>query len=178
MIDIIINREAEFWELGFEEEARRAATAALMAVLGDKVGAIELELGLTLADDETVWALNRDHRGQDKPTNVLSFPLLDSPLDGESLSPEAPGVPVLLGDVILAWETVAREAREQGKSVTHHALHLIIHGVLHLLGHDHETETEAEIMEPLEIAILHGLGIPDPYGDLTPAPAPAASEPP
>jgi probable rRNA maturation factor len=176
MIDIIINREAESWESGFEEEARRAATAALTAVLGDRIGATELELGLTFADDETVRTLNRDHRGQDKPTNVLSFPLLDAPLDEESLTPEAPGVPVLLGDVILAWETVAREAQDQGKSVTHHALHLVIHGVLHVLGHDHETETEAETMEHLEIAILHGLGIPDPYGDLIPTPA--APEPP
>ncbi len=167
MIDIIINLEAEAWEAEFEAQARRAAEATLVAILGETVttSAATLELGITLSDDETVRALNRDHRGQDKPTNVLSFPLLDGPPgDGAPVS-AIPGAPVLLGDVILARETVVREALEQGKSPADHATHLVVHGVLHLLGRDHETEAGAEIMERCEIAVLRDLGLKDPYAE-------------
>ena len=108
-----------------------------------------VELGITLADDETVRVLNRDHRGQDKPTNVLSYP------SGER---------DFLGDMVLARQTVWREAREQRKSAADHFTHLVVHGTLHLLGYDHETgEADAERMEALERRILAKLGIADPY---------------
>ena len=113
------------------------------------------ELSLVFADDATVQALNAEWRGKDKPTNVLSFPAF----------PLKPGdkLPPLLGDVILAFETVAREAAEEGKPLDHHVSHLVLHGFLHLLGYDHETDADAEVMEALETRILAKLAIPDPY---------------
>lgn len=160
-LDIVINREDEGWPAGLETRLRETAETVLTRALVS--GADAVEIGITLADDETVRALNRDHRGKDKPTNVLSFPLADGDFEAE-----APGAPLLLGDVILARETVAREAAEQGKSLENHAAHLVAHGVLHLLGYDHETEAEAEAMERLEIEALRGLGVPDPYTDPSP----------
>jgi probable rRNA maturation factor len=101
--------------------------------------------------------LNRTWRGKDKPTNVLSFP-----------APEQPGAagPRHLGDIALAFETLARESEEESKELAHHFAHLIVHGVLHLLGYDHEVEAEAEIMEALEVKALARLGITDPYRDM------------
>ncbi len=155
-IDIVLNREAEGWP----DELARALDAAARLVLAEclTTSADTIELGITLADDETVQALNRDHRGQDKPTNVLSFPLTVGDFE-----PGAPGAPLLLGDIILAFETVAREAAEQGKTLPNHALHLVIHGTLHLLGHDHDTDDDATTMERLETALMGKLGIADPY---------------
>jgi probable rRNA maturation factor len=125
--------------------ARRAARAALRGAGRPDADA---ELSLVLADDATVHALNARWRKQDKPTNVLSFP---------------GGDPVLLGDVVLAFETVRREAVEQGKTLGDHLSHLVVHGVLHLLGFDHRKRREAEAMETLERRVLAGLGIADPY---------------
>jgi probable rRNA maturation factor len=116
-------------------------------------------VGIVLTDDAEQQRLNRDYRGQDKPTNVLSFALTDS---GD---PVAPGMPVLLGDIVLAFETVAREAAEQDKPLADHLRHLVVHGALHLLGFDHENAAEAAIMEAREAAILRRLGVPDPYRD-------------
>jgi len=161
--EILINREAEDWPDTLESTLRAAAAAVLAEHLTTTAAIVEL--GITLADDDAVHALNRDHRGQDKPTNVLSFPLVDGDFE-----PEAPGAPLLLGDVILAYETVAREAAGQGKSLADHAVHLVVHGVLHLLGHDHESDGEADAMERLETAILCKLGIADPYSS-SPAPS-------
>lgn len=115
------------------------------------------ELTLVLADDRLVQNLNRDYRGIDEPTNVLSFADLD-------LSEEASsGGPRLLGDVVLARETILKEAGNQDKSPADHFMHLVVHGVLHLMGHDHQTELEAEAMEDLERAILGDLDVADPY---------------
>lgn len=113
------------------------------------------ELSLVFSDDAHVRALNSGWRGKDRPTNVLSFPAF----------PARPGekIPPMLGDVVLAAETVAREAELEDKPLDHHITHLVIHGVLHLLGHDHEDEAEAERMEALERAALARLAIPDPY---------------
>jgi len=113
------------------------------------------ELSLLLTDDAHVRVLNRTWRGKDKPTNVLSFPAADE--DDE------PGP--LLGDVAVARETTAREAIEEGKRFDDHFAHLLVHGLLHLFGFDHETDEEAEEMEALETEILAGLGIADPYGE-------------
>jgi probable rRNA maturation factor len=133
---------------------RRAARAALAgaepakgAAKGDRVGDCAGELCLVLADDALQRRLNRDFRGRDKSTNVLSFE----------------GAPATLGDVVLALETVAAEAESQGKSLADHVAHLVVHGVLHLMGYDHQTAAAARQMERLEIAILAGLGIADPY---------------
>ncbi|MEI8395883.1 MAG: rRNA maturation RNase YbeY [Rhodospirillaceae bacterium] len=154
VIEIIINRETESWPDGIETTLETAARAALATCPSDH----DLELGLTLADDAAVHELNLEHRAKDAPTNVLSFPLTDG-----SLKPDAPGAPILLGDVIMAQETIEREAVEQGKSFTAHAVHLTVHGVLHLLGHDHETDAEASAMETLETEVLGRLGLANPY---------------
>lgn len=124
-----------------------------------------LEISVMLADDQIVRCMNRDWRGQDKSTNVLSFAALD-----DEDAPQPAGAPVLLGDVILALETCRAEAADQKIGIQDHVAHLVVHGVLHLLGFDHEEdEDEAVLMEGLETRILAGLGIADPYaGDDAP----------
>ncbi|WP_404482621.1 rRNA maturation RNase YbeY [Novosphingobium sp. BL-52-GroH] len=118
---------------------------------------------LLFTSDAEVHVLNREWRAKDKPTNVLSFPMLERD-DLLDLAPDGP--PEMLGDLALACETCTREAAEKGVPVEHHATHLILHGLLHLAGHDHETgDAEAEAMEALETKALAILGIPDPYGD-------------
>ena len=107
------------------------------------------EVSLLLTDDASIRRLNHDYRNKDKPTNVLSFPTI-----------EAPG---LLGDIILARETITREASDKGVSFKDHFTHLIIHGLLHLLGHDHQTDEQAAVMEAIEIGALEKLGIANPY---------------
>ncbi|MGD9866912.1 MAG: rRNA maturation RNase YbeY [Hyphomicrobiales bacterium] len=129
----------------------RALDAAFLAAGGS--GACEV--AVTLAGDEEVRSLNREWRGKDAPTNVLSFPLD---------APPPPGMARPLGDIVLAWETVQREACGKGIPVADHALHLCVHGLLHILGYDHGDDGEADRMERLETRILAGLGIADPYG--------------
>ncbi len=116
------------------------------------------QLSVLLTDDEGVRVLNRDYRGKDRPTNVLSFPA--DPLPG---LPEE-GQP--LGDLAFAYETCAGEATDKGLPIEHHASHLIVHGLLHLVGYDHIGEDEAEAMEALEIRVLARLGIGDPYAEV------------
>ena len=112
------------------------------------------EMSVLLADDAAVKALNRDWRGIDEPTNVLSFP---------AAAPKAAGLPALLGDIAIAFETVAREAKAEKKPFLHHLAHLAGHGYLHLLGYDHQTDSDAEAMEAIERDILAAMRIPDPY---------------
>ena len=130
------------------------AVEAALSEAGVDAGAAS-ELSVVFSDDAHIRTLNSGWRGKDKPTNVLSFPAF----------PVTPGkrLPPMLGDVVLAAETVAREAELEGKPLDHHITHLVIHGVLHLIGHDHEDEAEAEAMEALERAALARLAIPDPY---------------
>lgn len=149
---IEISHLAGEWEAADEAIVLKAARAALTEA-GPKG---ELELSLALADDPTVQELNQCYRDQDKPTNVLSFENPDDPL---------PGLPLVLGDVVLAHETCAREAAESATSFADHLTHLTIHGVLHLLGYDHIEEADAEEMEALEIKILAEMGIENPYLD-------------
>ncbi len=139
-----------------ESLARPPARAALAAAEEGMAPAGEAEVGLVLADDATLGRLNRQYRGVEGPTNVLSFAA------SEGSAPPSSG-PLLLGDVVLAYETVRRESEEQGKRLSDHLCHLVVHGVLHLLGYDHGTEAQAAAMERLEIAALAGLGVSDPY---------------
>ena len=121
-----------------------------------------LILSLLFTSDEQVHALNREWRQRDKPTNVLSFPMLER----EELvhADPADGPPILLGDIALAYGTCQQEADAKGRSLAEHAAHLIVHGLLHLAGHDHETgSAQAEAMEALEVKALAHLGIADPY---------------
>ncbi len=146
MIDIEVEDEA--WPAALpdaESLTRRAAEAALLSEGADGEG-----VTLLLTDDGAVQDLNARFRDKDKPTNVLSFPAPPNPERH-------------LGDVALAFGVCEREAAEQGKLLGHHLQHLVVHGVLHLLGYDHMSEDEAEAMEGLERVILAGLGIPDPY---------------
>ena len=141
--------------------ADAATGAAALPMARALRGRDQVEIAVVLADDAEVRGLNADWRGQDKPTNVLSFPAMEP----DDVTRQPPEMPVLLGDVVLAFETCAREAGEQGKSLGHHLAHLVVHGTLHLLGYDHETDEEAGVMEPLETHVLAGLGIADPYGE-------------
>ena len=118
----------------------------------------DAELNVVLNDDRAVRCLNMEHRGRDRSTNVLSFPM------GEPMDPNGP---VHLGDIVLALETVTKEVMRDGKSLEAHISHLVVHGLLHLLGHDHAAEAEAEEMEGTEISILSKLGYPDPYVSLS-----------
>lgn len=132
--------------------ARRAARAALGTARYRRLG----ELAVVLADDRLSRRLNRTWRGKDKPTNVLSFPAADSDARPKD-------APLLLGDVILAGGVIAAEAEAQGKRLSAHLAHLVVHGVLHLLGHDHEHDRDAQRMEALEIRVLRTLGVANPY---------------
>jgi probable rRNA maturation factor len=149
-----------------ESEAMVAlAEAAAVAAAGGapELANSRLSMSVLFTSDAEVHVLNREWRERDKPTNVLSFPMLERE---ELLDLDAEGPPVLLGDIALARETCEREAAEKDISIEHHAAHLIVHGLLHLAGHDHvHSDAEAEAMEKLEIAALAKMGIPDPYGD-------------
>ena len=143
------------------ERAARAATAhSRCAALGG--GPLMVELSVKFTDDAEVRALNAAYRNRDKPTNVLSFPMIDA----QQLSSlaAADGGEMLMGDVVLAHGICVAEATERGIAVEDHAAHLVVHGVLHLLGYDHETgEEDAEEMERVERAALASIGVADPY---------------
>ncbi len=121
-----------------------------------------VEVCITLSDDATIKELNKNYRNKDKPTNVLSFPQYTS---DDTFFPPQEGEPLMMGDIILAYETMVSEAAEQSKTVENHTLHLILHGFLHLLEYDHIDEEEAEDMEAMEVAILSHFNIPNPYAE-------------
>lgn len=137
--------------------------AGLAAVAESPHPLPEVEVAILLTDDDAVRGLNRDWRGQDRSTNVLSFPSHEP----ERLAHLAGATgPFPLGDVVVALETLLREAAAEGCQPEHHLAHLVVHGTLHLLGFDHESDVDAEVMETLETRILTGLGVPDPYCSL------------
>ena len=151
----------------------QAALAALCREFGLKSApgnaTPTVEISLLFTSDAAIRRLNRDYRGKDSPTNVLSFP--GNPLEAEDLEQAARiGEPLLLGDIVMARETLLREAEEQRKRLTDHMAHLLVHGVLHLAGFDHIYENEAEEMENLEIIILRHLHIANPYEIYDPSP--------
>jgi probable rRNA maturation factor len=161
-IDVILNYEG--WSEVCPAPRRLAWDAAEFALVhcsavSELSWSGPIELSVTLTDAARQRRLNRDYRGHDAPTNVLAFPAWDPAMH------VLPGVPILLGDVVLACETVAREASEQNKPIDDHLRHLIVHGVLHLLGYDHQVHAKAVKMEALETEILARLGVPDPYRD-------------
>ncbi len=153
-VDIDLSLEAGDWPSEAELAALAdAAVAAALAELGVKGG--HSELSILFTDDAHIRALNAEWRGKDKATNVLSFPAFPV-APGDALSP-------MLGDIVLAAETVRAESVLESKSFDHHLTHLVVHGLLHLLGYDHETDDDAEEMEALERRILARLAIADPY---------------
>jgi probable rRNA maturation factor len=153
LLDVIV--EAPQWEttLGAEATVRGALTEAAIATGMDFK---DRTLAVLLTDDAAIRRLNAQWRGIDKPTNVLSFP------PAPSLAEEF-GAVKSLGDIAIAYETTAREAAEEHKLLDHHLAHLAVHGFLHLLGYDHDTESAATTMEQFERVILARLGVPDPY---------------
>ena len=153
-IDVAVASSA--WPAACPAAAQLAEAAARAALAGEHRW---LVIDIVLADDAELRRLNRTWRGNDAPTNVLAFPL------GEPPSLPGAGAPVLLGDIAVACETVMREAAEQGKPLAAHLQHLVVHGVLHLLGFDHQHEAESAAMEAREVEILRALGVPDPYRD-------------
>lgn len=144
-------------------EALAARAASCVEDVAGELANERLSASLLFTSDAEIHALNREWRDRDKPTNVLSFPMLERE-DLRNLEHEGP--PELLGDIALAYETCAREAAEKGVPLEDHAAHLIVHGLLHLAGHDHEISTrDADVMEALETKALALMGIADPYGD-------------
>ena len=149
-VEIIV--ESPLWN------AAHTAKAVLRKAIRQACAALSLQDGevcVLLADDSVVRRLNHKWRGQDAPTNVLSFPAY--------IGRTSRGTPRLLGDIVIAYETTRREARMQRKSFVQHLAHLAVHGFLHLVGFDHETDRDAHAMERLEVLILSRLGVPNPY---------------
>jgi probable rRNA maturation factor len=151
------------WPAEVEWDALTVRAHAALGTVEPALHNPRLTASVLFTSDADVHALNKEWRGKDKPTNVLSFPMLERE-DLLDLAPEGP--PEMLGDIALAAGTCAREASEKGVPLETHATHLLIHGLLHLAGHDHvDSDAQAEAMEALEIAALAKLGIGDPYGD-------------
>ena len=170
-VRIIVSVPARGWNRalpGAEETVTTAARATLRECAAKEerecAAKEERELGIVLADDETLRRLNRDYRGQDRATNVLAF-------EQAVAAPGDPAAPHFLGDVFIGLGVATREAAEQGKSLTDHLSHLVVHGVLHLCGDDHAAPGLAAAMEARERRILAGLGVADPYEIIEAVPA-------
>ena len=147
------------WAALADAAARAAIAESRYPALADTARPVELSVKLT--GDEQVRALNAEWRGKDRPTNVLSFPLMDA---AELAGTDTDGPELMLGDIVLARGVCVAEASEKAIPLTHHAAHLLVHGTLHLLGYDHGEDAEASDMEAREVRALARLGIPDPYG--------------
>ena len=161
-IEIAISLRDSAWSTALPEAAavaRRAAAAALEAA-PELSG--QVELGVVLADDAFVRTLNKDYRGQDRATDVLSFPVHEPP----QLDAPPRNMPLMLGDVVLARETVQRDSASAGVGLADRVSHLVVHGVLHLLGHDHDEPDAGRRMRALETQTLLALGLSDPYVNL------------
>ncbi len=160
-----ISIEDERWvDVDFEALSSKAITGAL---LHQGIDADECDLSVLACNDGRIADLNAEFRCKPTPTNVLSWPAEDLAADTPGAAPVKPEPDftgeIVLGDIAIAWETCVREAKEQGKSMHDHVTHLIVHGLLHLLGYDHIRDADATLMERLEVEILGKLGIDDPY---------------
>ncbi|WP_372003227.1 rRNA maturation RNase YbeY [Tistrella mobilis] len=189
-VEVTLQRVGEIWsdpvwdapagrlDGALSEALGRLAGALLTMAASDLLERVEdrlIEISVTLTDDAAVRELNREWRDKDRPTNVLSFP-------AEAIDPDDPETiddvldllpaeaPLMLGDVVVAAETVRAEAARQGKVSRAHLMHLVAHGLLHLLGHDHVEDDQAERMEAIEIRCLAGFDIADPYAEIEGAP--------
>jgi probable rRNA maturation factor len=152
------NVEVVVQAAAWRRRPRAKATVKKAVLVAAKVASTRpADLAIVLTDDSAIRALNRQWRGKNAPTNVLSFPAA-SPARGKSRA-----APLYIGDIVIAYETTAREAAAEGKRFSHHLAHLAVHGFLHLLGYDHEADDEAIAMERLERRILARLSVPDPY---------------
>lgn len=168
MIDVELDIGLEWGSSGFgQDEAEKAVDAAVKFTAIPELAdpPVPVSVSVKLSDNAEVHALNREWRDKDKPTNVLSFPMLDDEeldalTEGKYDAPE-----IMLGDIILGFGICADEAAEKGIPLAHHATHLVIHGMLHLLGHDHIDEEDAEAMEALEVKALASMGLHNPYSD-------------
>jgi len=165
LIHIELTRE-EPWDARADWDAL-ALAAARAAVARTPHGELlttpaHVEISIRLTSDDEVRALNKQYRGKDKPTNVLSFPMVQPDLI-DTVTQNSDDGEVLLGDIVLAAGVCEREAAERGIAVEHHLSHLVVHGTLHLLGYDHGTDDEGDAMEEIERAALSELGIADPY---------------
>ena len=164
LVDTVI--EDGRWEgVNLPALAARAATATFGGLGLTEQGFALCVMG---CDDARIAELNGAFRAKGKPTNVLSFPAWNRTADAPGLAPDLPeagdaGDPEELGDIAISYDTCAREAAEQGKDMAHHVTHLVVHGILHLLGYDHIEDADAALMEGLEARILAGLGVDDPY---------------
>ena len=148
LIDVLV--ESPLWD---KEPEAGATVERAIGTAAEAIDAPNGEVVVMLTDDETIRALNRDWRKIDKPTNVLSFP-----------AAKTPGIePLMLGDIVIAYETLQRECAEEDRVFLHHLAHLAVHGFLHLMGYDHQDDSDAEAMEQLESDILARLDMPDPY---------------
>jgi probable rRNA maturation factor len=153
-IDILV--QSKLWQAQPDAETaiRRAIDAAIETLPASGARSTKnIEAAIVLTDDSAIRALNKQWRGIDAPTNVLSFPAAQLPA----------GAPAPLGDIVIAYETLARETESEGKLFLHHLAHLTVHGFLHLMGYDHGDEAGAEDMERLERLALARLDVPDPY---------------
>lgn len=164
-LHVEVVRHDDDWDRASVTDAMLALAAKAAFELLPSRDPLDYEVAIVLASDDEVQELNRTWRGQDKPTNVLSFPAGDSHVSSQE---GVPGAALPLGDVVLGYQTVAREAKEQDITLGDHACHLTVHGVLHLLGFDHDTPAQAEEMEALERRALAQLGIADPYAGSEP----------
>ena len=167
-LDISVLVEDPAWTAKLPRLQKRIAAVVEATVLAQnkvKLKHDAYEISLVLTNDHKIQTLNRTHRNKDYATNVLSFPM--------DTAPAAPGLPVMLGDVVLTFGVTAFEAKASKKNFDHHVLHLICHGTLHICGYDHETPSQARTMERLEKQILKGFNINDPYV----APAKAGAQP-
>ncbi len=148
------------WKAAFDDVIELCDVTARAAFNASSIRPPRTEVSLVLADDEFVAGLNKQYRDHEGPTNVLSFAAHEGV---DNLMDMPDGMPVMLGDIIIAYDTTAREARQSGASFEDHFRHLVVHGMLHLLDYDHISDEDAAIMEPLETLVLAKLGICDPY---------------
>lgn len=164
MIHVELTREDSWPEGGWEQLALSAARAAVARTPHGELltTPAHVEISVRLTSDDEVHALNRQYRAKDRPTNVLSFPMVQPDLLA-TVSQNSDDGELLLGDIVLAHGVCAAEATERGIAASDHLTHLVVHGTLHLLGYDHQTDEEGDAMEEIERAALADLGIADPY---------------